>query len=158
MSRYEIRIHFVRLRQIKVMNNHFYLRNSQFQHIISDFTIMIFWHMPPYPYNEWFLYISSKIFYWKTPKITFALFLQSGGPYCSDLVMLTHNLLVTGRLNTLVVWDVRLPDPVKLVKIGHPEESSQGVRIMCHLDDAIVCSYGSTLRLVKFPNFSAKSD
>ena len=77
---------------------------------------------------------------------------------CSDLVMLTHNLLVTGRLNTLVVWDVRLPDPVKLVKIGHPEESSQGVRIMCHMDDAIVCSYGNTLRLVRFPNFSGKSD
>ena len=104
------------------------------------------------------LFLSSKIFHWKTPKIRFTLFLQSGGPYCSDLVMLTHNLLVTGRLNTLVVWDVRLPDPVKLVKIGHPEESSQGVRIMCHLDDAIVCSYGSTLRLVRFPNFSAKSD
>merc|ERR1739844_134697 len=66
----------------------------------------------------------------------------SGGPYCSDLV----------------IWDVRLPDPVNLVKIGHPEESSQGVRIMCHLDDAIVCSYGCTLRLVRFPNFSAKSD
>ena len=89
--------------------------------------------------------------------INFCL-LQSGGPYCSDLVMLTHNLLVTGRLNTLVVWDVRLPDPVKLVKIGHPEESSQGVRIMCHMDDAIVCSYGNTLRLVRFPNFSGKSD
>lgn len=71
--------------------------------------------------------------------------------------MLTHNLLITGRENNLVVWDVRLPDPVKIVKIGHPD-SSQVVKIMCHLDDAIVCSYGSKLRLVRFPHFSGKSD
>ena len=82
----------------------------------------------------------------------------SGGPYCSDLVMLTHNLLITGRQNNLVVWDVRLPDPVKLVKIAHPD-CSQSVRIMCHLeDDALVCNYGNTLRLVRFPHCSGKSD
>jgi hypothetical protein len=85
------------------------------------------------------------------------IFLQSGGPYCSDLVMLTQNLLVTGRQNSLVVWDVRLPEPVKIVKVGHPD-SSHGVKIMCHLDDAIACSYGNKLRLVHFPHFSGKSD
>ena len=68
--------------------------------------------------------------------------------------MLTHNLVVTGRQNNLVVWDVRLPDPVKIVKIGHPD-CSQNVKILSHLeDDAIVCSYGSKLRLVRFPTFS----
>ena len=84
------------------------------------------------------------------------LIFQSGGPYCSDLVMLTHNLLVTGCQNNLVIWDVRLPDPVKIVKIGHPD-CSQNVKILSHLeDDAIVCSYGSKLRLVRFPTFSGK--
>ena len=92
-------------------------------------------------------------------KYVFSYFInQTGGPYCSDLVMLTHNLLVTGRQNNLVVWDVRLPDPVKIVKIGHPD-CSQNVKILSHLeDDAIVCSYGSKLRLVRFPTFSGKND
>ena len=92
-------------------------------------------------------------------KYVFSYFInQTGGPYCSDLVMLTHNLVVTGRQNNLVVWDVRLPDPVKIVKIGHPD-CSQNVKILSHLeDDAIVCSYGSKLRLVRFPTFSGKSD
>ena len=71
--------------------------------------------------------------------------------------MLTQNLLVTGRGNNLVLWDVRLPDPVKMVKMGHPD-CSQGVKLLSHLDDAIVCSYGSKLRLVRFPHFNDKCD
>ena len=104
------------------------------------------------------IYELTYVYTYQFLKLLSNFIFQSGGPYCSDLVMLTHNLLVTARSNTLVVWDVRLPDPVKLVKIGHPEESSQGVKIMCHLDDAIVCSYGNSLRLVRFPHFSGKSD
>ena len=72
--------------------------------------------------------------------------------------MLTHNLLVTGCQNNLVIWDVRLPDPVKIVKIGHPD-CSQNVKILSHLeDDAIVCSYGSKLRLVLFPTLNTHAN
>ena len=82
---------------------------------------------------------------------------QIGGPYCPDLVMLTQNLLVTAKQNCLVLWDVRLADPVKIVRVGSPE-SPHGVKIMCHLDDGIACSYGNKLRLVHFPHFTDKSD
>ncbi len=67
-------------------------------------------------------------------------------------------LIIKKNLFDLVIWDVRLPDPVKIVKIGHPD-CSQNVKILSHLeDDAIVCSYGSKLRHVRFPTFSGKSD
>ncbi len=49
------------------------------------------------------------------------------GPYCQDLIMLTHNLLVTARRGYLVVWDVRLRDPVRLVKLGD-SDVTQNVR------------------------------
>ncbi len=71
--------------------------------------------------------------------------------------MLTQNLLVTARQNSLVLWDVRLPEPVKIVKVGSPD-SPNSVKIMRHLDDGIACSYGNKLRLVHFPHFTDKSD
>ena len=80
-----------------------------------------------------------------------------GGPYCHDLIMLTHNLLVTARKGFLVVYDVRLPDPVRLIKLGD-FDVTQSVTMMTHLGDTIACSYGNQLRLVHFPMLTDKED
>ena len=62
-------------------------------------------------------------------KATLPYFQSDASPYCQDLVMLTHNLLVTagggtGAGSELVVWDVRLPDvPVRYAcKINNNHE------------------------------------
>ena len=85
------------------------------------------------------------------------VFLQVGGPYCHDLIMLTHNLVVTGTQGQLVVWDARLPDPVRRVKLGSSDKT-HSVRMMQHLGDTIACNYGNQMRLVRFPMLFDKVD
>ena len=84
-------------------------------------------------------------------------FFQMSGPYCHDLIMLTHNLLVTARRGFLVVWDVRLPDPVRHIKLGDVD-ATQSVTLMTHLSDTIACSFGNQIRLVHFPMLTDKED
>lgn len=72
--------------------------------------------------------------------------------------MLTHNLLVTGAGGQIVVWDARLPDPVRVVKLGS-SDATHSVRMMRHNDNAaVVCNYGNQLRLVQFPMLSTDKD
>jgi hypothetical protein len=59
--------------------------------------------------------------------------------------MLTHNLLVTARKGFLVVWDVRLPDPVRFIKLGDAD-ATQSATLMTHLGDTIACSFGNKIR------------
>ena len=82
---------------------------------------------------------------------------QLGGPYCHDLIMLTHNLVVTGAQGMLVVWDARLPDPVRRVRLGCSDKT-HSIRMMQHLGDTIACNYGNQLRLVRFPMLFDKID
>ena len=71
--------------------------------------------------------------------------------------MLTHNLVVTGTQGQLVVWDARLPDPVRRVKLGSSDKT-HSVRMMQHLSDTIACNYGNQMRLVRFPMLFDKID
>ena len=71
--------------------------------------------------------------------------------------MLTHNLMVTSQRGELVVWDARLPEPVKFVRLGE-DRAIQTVRMMRHLGDTIACNYGNQLRLIHFPLLSDKKD
>jgi len=85
---------------------------------------------------------------------------------CPDLAMLTHNLVVTCAPDALVVWDARLSDPVKVVRVCGEDSSSniplrgrhQLLTNARHIGDTIVCSYGRQLRLVHFPLLSDKKD
>ena len=43
---------------------------------------------------------------------------DTSGDSLSQLLMLTHNLIVTASGSSLVVWDVRLSQPVKIVRLG----------------------------------------
>lgn len=79
------------------------------------------------------------------------------GDDCPDLLMLTHNLMVTGRGGSLVVWDVRLTEPVRIVRLGH-SDGSASVRIIRHIGDTIICSFGNQLRLIRFPMLTEKLD
>jgi hypothetical protein len=103
--------------------------------------------------------------------------------------MLTHNLLVTGgkvklllwqilvlqQINLsqgfLTVWDARLTEPLKIVRLGHtdgtaalriirqvalgPEADSY---LLKQVGDTIVCSFGAEIRLVRFPMLADKVD
>jgi len=80
-----------------------------------------------------------------------------GEQSCDDLVMLTHNLMVTARTGSLLVWDVRLPDPVRIVRLDKGD-TGENVRLIRQIGDTIVCSCGSSLRLVRFPILMDKLD
>jgi len=80
-----------------------------------------------------------------------------GDSQCPDLVMLTHNLLVTGGKGFLTVWDARLTEPLKIVRLGHSDGASY-VKIIRQVGDTIVCSFGSQIRLVRFPILTDKVD
>ena len=124
--------------------------------------------------------------------------LQLGESDCPDLVMLTHNLLVTGGKVTssilhfislwlcfclflivnllllqgfLTVWDARLTEPLKIVRLGHTDGTAalrmiRQVQIQIQIDepmhlqvgDTVVCSFGSQIRLVRFPMLADKVD
>ncbi|TRY79121.1 hypothetical protein TCAL_05977 [Tigriopus californicus] len=83
--------------------------------------------------------------------------LLDGGSFSRDIIMLTHNLMVTSRKCDLVVWDARLPDPVKIVRLGE-KFGIHSVKMMKHLGDTIACNFGNQLRLIHFPLLSDKKD
>ncbi|CAB0019476.1 unnamed protein product [Nesidiocoris tenuis] len=67
------------------------------------------------------------------------------------------HLLNTVLLGSLVIWDVRSGDPVRLVKLGHAD-STVCVSTILPLRDAVACDYGNSLRVVRFPLVRDKSD
>lgn len=71
--------------------------------------------------------------------------------------MLTHNLLVTARQGSLMLLDVRTGDTVRSVTLGH-HDNCVFVKQMLLLRDAIVCDYGTQLRIVRFPLITHKFD
>ena len=72
----------------------------------------------------------------------------------SGLVMLTHNIIVTASGSSLVVWDVRLSQPVKIVRLG-----SQGrVNVIKQCGDTLICSCDHKIKIVKFPILTQKLD
>ncbi|KAL0277128.1 UNVERIFIED_CONTAM: hypothetical protein PYX00_004516 [Menopon gallinae] len=77
--------------------------------------------------------------------------------YCSSVVMLTHNLLITSKQGSLVMWDVRCGDPVRIVRLGDSDHSVF-VKQILNLGDSVVCDYGNQLRIVKFPIITDKTD
>jgi len=77
---------------------------------------------------------------------------------CPDLVMLTHNLIVTGKNGFLVVWDCRLTEPVKIVRLGHSDGGAASVNIIKQIGDTIICTFGPQIRLVRFPMLTDKLD
>jgi hypothetical protein len=51
---------------------------------------------------------------------------------------------------SLVVWDVRTGDPVRMVKLGH-SDGSVFVKQILLLRDGVACDYSNQLRIVHFP-------
>ena len=72
--------------------------------------------------------------------------------------MLTHNLIVTARAGCLIVWDVRLTEPIRVVRLGHVDGRADNVRIIRQVGDTVICSLGHELRLVRFPMLADKLD
>lgn len=83
--------------------------------------------------------------------------IQMAQSYCSSIAMLTHSLLVTSKQGSLVVWDVRAGDPVRLVRLGHAD-SCVFVKQLLLLRDSVVCDYGNQLRIVRFPLATDKTE
>ncbi|XP_034937931.1 sterol regulatory element-binding protein cleavage-activating protein [Chelonus insularis] len=77
--------------------------------------------------------------------------------YSLQLVMLTHQLLITSNQGSLVVWDVRTGEPMREVRLGH-KDSCVYVKQMLALRDSIVCDFGRQLCIVRFPLVSDKLD
>ncbi|XP_034230725.1 sterol regulatory element-binding protein cleavage-activating protein isoform X1 [Thrips palmi] len=77
--------------------------------------------------------------------------------YCSSIAMLTHSLLVTSKQGSLIVWDVRAGDPVRVVRLGH-SDSCVFVKQLLQLRDSVVCDYANQLRIVRFPLATDKTE
>ncbi|XP_063231759.1 sterol regulatory element-binding protein cleavage-activating protein [Bacillus rossius redtenbacheri] len=77
--------------------------------------------------------------------------------YCMSLVMLTHNLLVTSKQGSLMVWDVRSGVPMRMVKLGH-SDGCVFVKNLVLLRDGVACDYSNQLRIVRFPLITDKCD
>ncbi|KAL7307009.1 hypothetical protein TKK_0000758 [Trichogramma kaykai] len=77
--------------------------------------------------------------------------------YSLQLVMLTHHLLITSSQGSLIVWDVRIGEPIREVRLGH-KDSCTFIKQMIPLRDSIVCDFGRQLRIVRFPLVSDKLD
>ncbi|XP_055390295.1 sterol regulatory element-binding protein cleavage-activating protein [Condylostylus longicornis] len=75
----------------------------------------------------------------------------------SNLCMLTPSLLVTSKLGSLIVWDVRSGEPAREVKLGS-DFSQICPKIMILANSSIICDYGNQIRIVKFPIVADKSN
>ncbi|XP_017472811.1 PREDICTED: sterol regulatory element-binding protein cleavage-activating protein isoform X1 [Rhagoletis zephyria] len=73
----------------------------------------------------------------------------------SSLLMLTPFLLVTCKMGSLIVWDVRTGEPAREVKLDHANSLLCPKTLML-AGDAVVCDYGNELRVVRFPIVSDK--
>lgn len=71
-----------------------------------------------------------------------------------DTVLILSFLLQQG---SLVVWDVRTGDPVRVVKLGH-SDGSVFVKQILLLHDSVACDYSNQLRIVHFPLVTDKSE
>lgn len=69
-------------------------------------------------------------------------------------LLILHILLWQG---SLVVWDVRTGDPVRVVKLGH-SDGSVFVKQILLLRDSVACDYSNQLRIVHFPLVTDKSE
>jgi len=69
-------------------------------------------------------------------------------------LLILHILLCQG---SLVVWDVRTGDPVRVVKLGH-SDGSVFVKQILLLRDSVACDYSNQLRIVHFPLVTDKSE
>ncbi|TDG49175.1 hypothetical protein AWZ03_004475 [Drosophila navojoa] len=68
----------------------------------------------------------------------------------SSLLMLTPSLLVTSKMGSLIVWDVRTGQPAREVKLdfANLQMCPKFMMLAC---DSVVCDYGNEIRLVRFP-------
>ncbi|ALC41168.1 SCAP [Drosophila busckii] len=68
----------------------------------------------------------------------------------SSLLMLTPSLLVTSRMGSLIVWDVRTGQPAREVKLDLANLQLCPKSMML-AGDSVVCDYGNEIRVVRFP-------
>ncbi|XP_037887733.1 sterol regulatory element-binding protein cleavage-activating protein [Glossina fuscipes] len=68
----------------------------------------------------------------------------------SNLLMLTPSLLVTSKMGSLIVWDVRTGEPAREVKLDFAN-MQLCPKIMMLASDSVVCDYGNEIRVVRFP-------
>jgi WD40 repeat protein len=74
---------------------------------------------------------------------------------CGSMAMLNDRLLVTSRQGSLVVWDVRTGEPIRVVRLGDADNSTF-VRHIVVIRDNVICDYGTQLRVVSFPMISTQ--
>ena len=70
--------------------------------------------------------------------------------YCSSMVALTNRLLITSQQGSLTVWDITAGTPLRVVRLGDRDDAVF-IRHLIRLSGAVVCDYGSQLRVVRLP-------
>ncbi|XP_023302628.2 sterol regulatory element-binding protein cleavage-activating protein [Lucilia cuprina] len=75
----------------------------------------------------------------------------------SSLLMLTPSLLVTSKMGSLIVWDVRTGEPAREVRLDF-SNLHLCPKIMMLAYDSVVCDYGNEIRVVRFPIVADKSN
>ena len=83
---------------------------------------------------------------------------DTAGDSLTGLVMVTHNILVTASGASLLVWDVRLAQPVKIVRLGGGLDTAARVTSVRQCGDTLICAVDNMIKLVKFPILTQKID
>ncbi|KAK9879461.1 hypothetical protein WA026_006532 [Henosepilachna vigintioctopunctata] len=76
--------------------------------------------------------------------------------FSSPIRMLAPHLVVTAKTGSLVIWDVRSGQCVKTIQLGRSPYVF--IKQLILMRDAVLCDYGSQLRVVKFPLITHKFD
>ncbi|CAG0895526.1 unnamed protein product [Cyprideis torosa] len=80
------------------------------------------------------------------------------GGYSGPMLMITDALLVTSRQGSLIIWDVTVGEAVKIIRLGDADDCIT-VTNLVSVDHSVVCNYGNSLRVVRFPTIlKLKSD
>ncbi|CAH0556664.1 unnamed protein product [Brassicogethes aeneus] len=74
--------------------------------------------------------------------------------FSNHVLMLAPHLVMTARSGGLVVWDVRSGDCVRTIALGRSPYVFINQLIM--LRDAVLCDFGTQLRIVRFPLITHK--
>lgn len=80
-------------------------------------------------------------------------------PYsiCTNVVLLTNNVIVTAKEDHLVLWDVNHGETLQMISLGSYEQGAF-VKELKLAGRALVCDYGSQLFVIHFPAIREKGE
>ncbi|RWS16320.1 Sterol regulatory element-binding protein cleavage-activating protein-like protein [Dinothrombium tinctorium] len=79
---------------------------------------------------------------------------------CSDMILLTSNILVTAKEDHLILYDISEASAIRIVNFNHSGDSKSYIKNLriSSRSRAVVCEFGKLLCIVHFPGVTQKND